>query len=757
MSLAEPGRLYRLLPALYRLRDAERGEPLRALLALLEGEFDLVEGAIAGQYDDWFIETCAEWVLPYIGDLLGVRPSHPVAGAGVGTRALVANTLGYRRRKGTALVLEQVARDTSGWPAHAVECFATLATTQHTNHVRLRPAATAGLREGAVAGLVDGAFDPFAHTLEVRGAASRGGRYNIPNLGLFVWRLRSYRVGAGAPGDSAPDFASAREAGAWWSIHPAGVDSPLFNLARAPAGSGRAAGEENLPGALRAAALGAELARLRADPASAAPRFLAAADPALRVWVRRAGDPALVEVARADMYLCALPDPAPPGALAFDPARGRLGFAPPPAPAVEQVLVQSSYGFAGDLGGGPYDRGDAVRAANRFAARGQSLATDRSGFFDPGVWQAGVSHLEADDGSGQLFGSLRAALAAWQAQTVAHTGVIVLMDSLSDDDPGTPPAPLEAVVGAGAHLLVVAGEWPREPAPDGSGASVRVPGRFAAQRSRAHLVGDLVVRGGAGPAADDPGECIINGLLLDGQLRVGPGNLGRLALDHSTLVPGRGGLLVEAGGGDRLQLSLSRSICGGVVLAGPIGALEIADCIVEAPPPVAPPPAAPPAALAAAGTDATLVRSTFLGAVEVRAVEASDCIFAAPLQVRRRQAGCVRFSYLAPGSVAPRRYRCQPDLELAARHAAPPAAGEALLRDQVEAQLKPLFTARRYGQPGYGQLARRCPAALRTGAESGAEMGAFEFLQQPQREANLRQALAEYLPFGLEAAVLFVT
>jgi hypothetical protein len=36
-------------------------------------------------------------------------------------------------------------------------------------------------------------------------------------------------------------------------------------------------------------------------------------------------------------------------------------------------------------------------------------------------------------------------------------------------------------------------------------------------------------------------------------------------------------------------------------------------------------------------------------------------------------------------------------------------------------------------------------------------MGAFEFLKQPQREANLRDALAEYLRVGLEATLVYVT
>jgi hypothetical protein len=36
-------------------------------------------------------------------------------------------------------------------------------------------------------------------------------------------------------------------------------------------------------------------------------------------------------------------------------------------------------------------------------------------------------------------------------------------------------------------------------------------------------------------------------------------------------------------------------------------------------------------------------------------------------------------------------------------------------------------------------------------------MGAFSFLKQPQREANLRAALDEYLRWGLEAGVLFAS
>jgi hypothetical protein len=69
----------------------------------------------------------------------------------------------------------------------------------------------------------------------------------------------------------------------------------------------------------------------------------------------------------------------------------------------------------------------------------------------------------------------------------------------------------------------------------------------------------------------------------------------------------------------------------------------------------------------------------------------------------------------------------------------------------------PGFVSQTYGDPTYAQLALTCPEELRTGAEDGAEMGAFRFLQQPQREANLRASLPEFLRFGLEAGLIFAT
>ncbi|MBN1262500.1 MAG: hypothetical protein JXB35_17600, partial [Anaerolineae bacterium] len=94
--------LYALLPAIYRIRDAERGGELKALLSVIAEQLAVLEENLDQLYDDQFIETCAEWVVPYIGDALGVRALNTeTAATPYSLRAYVANTIAYRRRKGT--------------------------------------------------------------------------------------------------------------------------------------------------------------------------------------------------------------------------------------------------------------------------------------------------------------------------------------------------------------------------------------------------------------------------------------------------------------------------------------------------------------------------------------------------------------------------------------------------------------------------------------------------------------------------------
>lgn len=757
-------RLYDLLPAIHRIRDAKEGEPLRALLRVMERELAALEVDVETLYENWFIETCEEWVVPYVGDLLGVRNLEPVAPEVFSQRAFVANTLRYRRRKGTAAVLEQLARDLTGWSARAVEMFERLVATQHVNHPRLRCRATTDLRRADELELLGGPFETAAHTVEVRRIASGRGRFNVPNVGLFLWRLQSYPVSGG-------EARVVDAADPWrYRFHPVGLDAPLFNPPRTEEEITHLAEEVDVPGRLRRRPLYAELEALRqpGEGGTGSGRgFFGDGSAPFHVVTVSAGGVAR-EVPPEEVLICDLGDrsdgtwPRPPAlktytaldrtveppvevavgrpiAVAVDPVLGRLAL-PAPGPGSElpeRVEVSYTYAFSGDVGGGPYDRRRSVEDA-------LPAAVD---------WQLAVSRREPPV-PGERVATLTEAVTAWNALPAGTVGVIAVTDSASYEEDLTAAATVE--VPEGSTLLLVAAGWPT--AADGS----RRPGRLSPELLRPHLVGDVSVRGTAPDDSERPGTFVIDGLLVEGRLRVLSGRLGKLVVSHTTLVPGRGGLLAGAGAesNDRLEIEVRRSLVGGIDLGETGIGLAVSDSLVD--------PAGDAVAIRAPESAVTVVSGTVVGGLAARRLAADDSLFTGRADVLRRQEGCVRFSYVAEGSRTPRRYRCQPDLEIerrtgaAARRAA--EAGETLseaeteaIRDRAVAEIVPAFTSLHYGDPGYGQLSRATPEAIRAGAEDGSEMGAFRHLQQPRREANLRRTLAEYLPFGLEAGIFFVT
>ena len=109
-------------------------------------------------------------------------------------RAEVANTIGYRRRKGTAAMLEQLARDVTGWNARAVEFFQLLAGRSSRNHVRPTNFLRAGSAPMGTARATSTARSKRRRTRSTSGTSQRGeGKYNIPNIGIFLWRLTPIR------------------------------------------------------------------------------------------------------------------------------------------------------------------------------------------------------------------------------------------------------------------------------------------------------------------------------------------------------------------------------------------------------------------------------------------------------------------------------------------------------------------------------------------------------------------------------------
>ena len=254
MSEMPSKRLYDLLPAIVRRRDLEQGEPLRALRGVLEREFRAVEADIEALYDNWFIETCDEWVVPYLGDLLGVRGLGDEKGVIFSQRARVANTIVYRRRKGTLATLERLVRDVTGWSARAVEFRELLGATQHLDHVRPGTGALLNLRHVRDPGLLGGPFETAAHTVDVRNIESGEGRYNLPNLGLFLWRLQSYGI------ERSPAFDVGKGR---YTFHPLGHDLPLFTRSRSDRDAARVAEEADLPGPIHPHAFERDLAQYR--------------------------------------------------------------------------------------------------------------------------------------------------------------------------------------------------------------------------------------------------------------------------------------------------------------------------------------------------------------------------------------------------------------------------------------------------------------------------------------------------------------
>lgn len=264
MSDTPANRLYDLLPALYRLRDDATGGQLRALLDVIAEQLDLVEDDIDQMYQNWFIETAQEWLVPYIGDLLGVKPLHTVAGeTSLSLRAYVANTIAYRRRKGTAAVLEDLARAVSGWPARSVEFFQRVHTTQNLNH-RNPNRRSVNLREMDTLDRLDGPFDSLTHTADVRPPAQANGWHSIKRVGLFLWLLKAYPLrNVTARRSTSHPFG--------WHFHPLGTPVTLFNQPGTPGELARLAAESDLPAPIRPLAFALDLAAYRLENAALAP------------------------------------------------------------------------------------------------------------------------------------------------------------------------------------------------------------------------------------------------------------------------------------------------------------------------------------------------------------------------------------------------------------------------------------------------------------------------------------------------------
>ncbi len=703
--------LYGLLPAIYRLRDAERGYPLRDLLRVIEEQVDAVQEDITQLYDNWFIETAQDWAVPYIAELVGYTAVNaagdPAASAAEENRILiprreVANTIGYRQRRGTLSVLEDLAQAVAGWPAHAVEFFRLLLWTQNVNHQHSDGyrARVASLRSANELEKIATPFDPFARTVDVRRISSHRslGMYNIPSVAAWIWRLKNFPV------TRAPAYHL--DAGTnSFTFSVLGNDAPLFTEPVPEPRPTHIADEVNVPAPIRRRALDTDKAAYYG------------VDRSFAIWADWAGysmdqplPPDVIVAADLTDWKYAPPD----GSVAVDPKLGRIQFPVYQIPR-RHVRVSYQYGFSAAMGGGEYHRKLSQHA-------------------DAELFQVG---------EGSTYKRLGDALAEWRNKKPKYA-VIEITDSRAYVEPVQvlldPNQSLQLRAADRTRPVLRLLDWQT----DGPDALTVV----MAPASEFVLDGILVA--GRGLSISGPEQRETDSICA-----------ARLVIRHCTLVPGwsldskctpanpnKESISLQ---NVRAKVSIEHSILGPIevvedeVHSDPIP-IGITDSIVDAMGGDREAIAGPVGAHA--HCTITIQRCTVFGIVQVHAMELGEnSIFLDCVHVARRQLGCMRFCYVQPNCRTPRRYSCQPDLVMAAKK---DAAAKAIEADRVI----PQFTADHYGSPAYGQLSIHCAREIFEGASDGAEMGVFHDLFEPQRFANLRARLDEFTPAGMDAGVL---
>lgn len=716
---ADLDRLYNLLPAVYRLRDGDQGEPLRGLLQVISEQVNIVEEDIAQLYENWFIETCQDWVVPYIGDLVGYRPVYDAGEPGdVSTsegsrrnkilipRREVANTIRYRRRKGTVAVLELLANAVAGWPARAVEFYQLLVLAQAINCLHLDRGRSVDLRDGDALDRLDGPFDEIAHSVDIRRPDSHrtSGRYNIPGVGLFLWRLRTYKV------TKTEAYCLEQINSQSYSFSILGNDTPLYTPAAAEAEPPRSPGEMDLPTPIRRWPFEQRTTVGNTVVRQASPLYYCEGKP-VTIWAPNWPVPGAPQPIPASSVLPADLSRwvyrAPRDHVVVDPELGRIVFPARQLPK-DKVFVSYYYGFSCELGGGEYERPLSQPADHKIYYVGE----------------------------GETYTRISDAVDQWN-QDKPFNAVIEITDC------GVYVEQLDIALKENHSLQLRAGkqkrpvlrllDW-RTSAPD----SLQVTGEKGSW-------------------------FILDGLLVSGRGLQADGPMAGITIRHSTIVPGWGlqcdcepvrptepSLVLN----DAPRcLRIEHSILGSIqvnreeVREDP-GIIHISDTILDATSQEEEALCAPEETIAFVSVRIT--RSTVIGRMCLHELELGEnSIFYGIVTVARRQIGCVRFCYVTPGSRTPRRYSCQPDL---ARAGVAPE-----FRDQKAERVRPRFNSLRYGQPTYCQLAGDCALEIKGGADDESEMGVFHDLFQPQREANLRARLEDYTAAGMNQGIFFVT
>lgn len=781
----QPDRLYELLPYIYRRRDAEMDYPMRDLLHVITEQVNLVEEDITQLYDNWFIETCQEWAIPYIGDLIGYRllpeggepgdPHAPPVGKKIWVpRREVANTIRYRRRKGTLPLLEELAWTVAGWYAHAEE-------KAEEKSVPASP--TPALKGKSRAKRASPAVQEQPAWTETS-----------PEIHLSVWRLKTYKV------DRTPACCVEEYGDHCYTFSALGNDTPLYNSPRPEPNASHIAQDINLPVAITCEMLNEQSLNERGELVN--PYY--GLSHSLVIWApgwphHDAPQPIpfkrIKSASLDDWQELPLED-----FVAVDPESGRFAFPPTQLPP-HGVWVTYHYAFSADIGGGAYERPiaqlpDAVlyRVVRDPWCPPIDLQDDHP--------EHGKNITHPHPGERRVCRTIGEALTNWRHEKPQHAVIEIATNHVYEEpititlDDGCSlqlrasngcrpvlrlperrvnrPDGLNVRMASGSHFtldgLVVTGpglrvqdirrsqnrkaaeehhrDWalPDEPPTLLDPWGERLPQTLTTDQNQAFTV------------RDEPEEKPTDETPPQPEAMQRPASV---TIRHCTLVPGwtlepdcEPGVPTEAS----LKLSLrhgrvaiEHSILGSIqvthneVKSEPL-AIAISDSIVDATrfdcngqecsKPDCEALGAPGRPMAHAIL--TLRRCTILGCIQTHAIAlAENSIFMGHVRVARRQIGCMRLCYVTPGSRTPPRHHCEPDLTT------------------DKQSVRPKFNGVRYGQPAYCQLSEDCANAIRQGADDGAEIGVFHDLYQPQRKDILSARLKEYSPVGMEVSILY--
>ncbi len=202
-------RLYRLLPELYRLRDFPdaKSEPKKALqtepgleelyrfVHVLAAPLAEVRQSIEEMHANLFVDTAADWALPFLAQLVDLSLIFPEARS---NRRDLRSAVAFRRRKGTPTMLEQLGSELSERLVVTQEGFKRLLVSQDLDFLRDThgiPSLTSPL----VGEIATGSHDRLAHVVDVRPPTAVSGRYHPRQIAHWLHATTLFPLREGEP------------------------------------------------------------------------------------------------------------------------------------------------------------------------------------------------------------------------------------------------------------------------------------------------------------------------------------------------------------------------------------------------------------------------------------------------------------------------------------------------------------------------------------------------------------------------------